>query len=200
LQGIAGTADVVYAFAKEKKNVHCCETLETVEFESTNKFINDSITASQRVQVTLSNALPGHKRVYMVTGLKIAAGFSTSTSKDFQHGPVLKVGVDATAFGVPAEAGPEIELSTTNARTVSQGRSLNKIVFAYRVVKIRQKRDGQAKWKHMDGGKYSLEEEDSDEEDEPWELETLDESNVGKEFPDSIAVDLVNVDRNTRVV
>jgi hypothetical protein len=193
-QGIAGTATAVYAFAKDKKNVYRCEELETVEFEPNQQFINDSITASKNVQDTISNALIGQKRVYMITGLKIATGFSTSTSKGTQHGPVLNIGVDATAFGVPEEAGPQMELSTNSARTVSQGRTLNKIVFAYRVVKIRLKRDGQAKWKHLDGGKYSVEDDDSDEEDEPYALETLDEADVQKEFPEATAVELVNVD------
>lgn len=190
-QGIAGTADVMYAFARDKKNVYRCELLETMEFEPTKEFIVDSITASQRVQKTLNNALPGMKRVYMITGLKIATGFSTSTSKETQHGPMLKVGVDATAFGIPAEAGPEVEFATTNARTISQGPSVNKIVFAYRVVRIRQKRDGQPKWGYKSGGKYGMDEEDSDDEEEEedaWDVEPLDEGDVGKDFPDAVAV------------
>ncbi|KAH7397167.1 hypothetical protein BKA66DRAFT_235531 [Pyrenochaeta sp. MPI-SDFR-AT-0127] len=187
-QGMAGSADVVYAFARDKKNTYRCELLETVEFEPTKEFIADSITASQRVQNTLDNALPGMKRVYMVTGLKLATGFSTSTSKETQHGPMLKVGVDATAFGIPVEAGPEVELATTDGRTVSQGRSVNKIVFAYRVVRIRLRRDGEAKWKYKSGGKYSAQEEDSDDEEVPWDIEPLDEGDVVKDFPDAIIV------------
>ncbi|KAF1941677.1 hypothetical protein EJ02DRAFT_503317 [Clathrospora elynae] len=192
-QGIAGTAEVVYAFSRDKKNAYYCELLETLEFEPTREFVKDSIVASQHVQTTLSNALPGRKRVYMITGPKIATGFSTTTTKETQHGPTLKVGVDATAFGVPAEASPEVELGTTNARTVSEGRSLNKIVFAYRVVRIRVKRDGEAKWKHKDGGKYAADDEDSEEDEEPWELDPLDEKEVEKDFPQSVLVEIVNV-------
>jgi hypothetical protein len=189
-QGLAGTADVVYAFARDKKNVYQCELLETTEFEPTYDFIKDSITASQRVQTTLNNALPGRKRIYMITGLKIATGFSTSTAKETQHSSTLNVGVDATAIGIPAQAGPTFELATANARTVSQGRSLNKIVFAYRVVRIRVKRDGEAKWKHKSGGKYAEDDEDSEEEDDLWDVEPLEEEHVNDEFPDAVAVQM----------
>jgi hypothetical protein len=193
-QGIAGSADIVYAFAKDKNNIYACELLETLEFEPSKQFINDCITASQSVQSFLENSLPGRKRVYMITGLKIATGFRTSTSKETQHGPMLKVGVDATAFGVPVETGPEIELETTSARTVSHGKSMNKIVFAYRVVKIKQKRDGEAKYKYKSGGKYALADDDSEDEDDdedgPWYLELLDEEQRANEFPDTVPVSL----------
>ncbi|CAO2658330.1 Nn.00g060530.m01.CDS01 [Neocucurbitaria sp. VM-36] len=185
VQGIAGTAEVVYAFARDKSNVYRCETLDTVEFEPNEQFINDSIIASQRVQSFLDNALVGRKKVYMITGLKIATGFSMSTSKAKQHGPTLQLGVDATALGVPAEAGPEVELGVGNFRTVSHGRTANKIVFAYRVIRIKRRRDGQAKYKYKSGGKYTTDEDESDEE-EPWELELLDEEDLLKDFPEAV--------------
>ena len=107
---------------------------------------------------------------------------------------MLTVGVDATAFGAPVEVGPALELETANKRTVSQGRSLNKIVFAYRVVKIKRKRDGQAKYKYKSGGKYGVDDESDDSEDEdedgPWDLELLDEEERSSEFPDSVPVSL----------
>ena len=197
-QGIAGSADIVYAFTKDKNNTYACELLETLEFEPTKPFISDCITASQPVQAFFENSLPGRKRVYMITGLKIATGFRTSTTKETQHGPMLKVGVDATALGIPVEIGPEIELESTNARTVKQGRSLNKIVFAYRVVRIKRKRDGEAKYKYKSGGKYAVDEDeddDSEDEDDDWplDLEPLDEKERWQEFPDSVQISLQHI-------
>jgi hypothetical protein len=189
LQGLAGTAEVMYAFAHDKKKVYHCEELETDEFEPDDAFVNDSITASQRVQNFLENALPGRKRVYMITGLKVATGFSMSTSRKTNQGPILNIGVDGTAAGIPVEAGPELEFKVGDARIVSHGRTKNKIVFAYRVIKIKRKRDGQARYKHRSGGKYA-EEDDSEEEEEPWELEPLEEVDVLKEYPESVPVEV----------
>jgi hypothetical protein len=40
--------------------------------------------------------------------------------------------------------------------TVSHGCSINKIVFAYRVVRIKQKGDGEAKYEYKGGGMMRL--------------------------------------------
>jgi len=188
VQGLAGSADIMYGFAKGKKEIYTCKTLETSEFEPTEQFIADSIAASSSVRATLRNALPGRKRVYMITGLKIATGLTTSTSKTTLHGPILRAGVDATALGVPASAGPEIEFATTSTHTVSQGRSENKVVFAYRVVRITQKRDGEARWRYMSGGKYSVDDDDSEDEEVAgsFDIEPLEEDDVAADFPDSV--------------
>lgn len=59
----------------------------------------------------------------MITGLKIATGFSQSSSNYTSHGPNSKVGADAAALtGVLLEAGPEL---VENTRTVSHGRARN---------------------------------------------------------------------------
>lgn len=199
-QGILGSAEAVYAFARDKSNIYHCEDLETTEFEPTQEFINDSITASPRVQSFLDNAMVGRKRVFMITGLKIATAFSASKSKATRHGPTLKVGVDAAAFGVPvpAEVEPEVQMEFGSKRTVAHGRTKNKIVFAYRVVRIRRKRDGQAAWKYKSGGKYSKDDEEDSEEEEggKWEIEALDEGELGTDFPEAVPVELERVSKS----
>ena len=110
-QGLAGSGGLVYAFARDKKNVYKCELLETLEFEPTKEFVSECILASQRVQSFLENSLVGANRVYMVTGLKIATGFLTSSTKESQLNPKLKVKVDGTALGIPDQAGPELDLT-----------------------------------------------------------------------------------------
>lgn len=192
-QGVAGSADLVYAFARDKENIFHCETLETVEFEPDKAFVSDSITASQRVQSFMENSLFGRKRVFMITGLKIATGFSMSSSKTGQHSPSLKVALGFGALGLPAEAGPGLGFSAASARTVEQGRALNKIVFAYRVIRIKDRWDGEPRFKYESGGKYAAE-EDSDDSDEDgegkWVLEPLSDDTLSEDFPNSVRIDI----------
>jgi hypothetical protein len=187
VQGLAGSADIMYGFSRARKENYQCDTLETIEFEPTKDFIDASIDASPRVQGALRKALPGKKRVFMITGLKIATGLNTSVSTTTQHGPMLQVGFDATALGIPAGVGPEVELAKASARTISSGKSNDKVVFAYRVVRIKQKREVGAKWKHKDGGKYSLGDSESDDA-ETWEVEALDEEHVHEDYPDAVKI------------
>ena len=126
----------------------------------------------------------------MITGLKIASGFSKSVSEEIQHNPKLKIAAKTTTVSsIPVEAGPELDLAVANAQMVFHGRSTNKIVFAYRVIRIKQKRDGEAKYKYMSGGKYAVN-DNSDDEEDPWEFELLDEEERLKDFPDSVMVEM----------
>ncbi|KAH8680262.1 hypothetical protein BGZ61DRAFT_395512 [Ilyonectria robusta] len=197
VQGLAGSGELVYAFSRNKQDTYQCELLETLEFEPNDQLVTDSILASQRVQNFLQDSLLGLKRVYMITGLKIATGFSRSSSKEIQNGPKLKVGVDATAFGIPVSAGPQLDLTVGTARTTSHGRSTTKIVFAYRAIKIRRKRDGNVAFKHRGGGKYDLNDESSDsddsdgEDEDKWNIEPISQEDRGEEFTDSNLVTIV---------
>jgi hypothetical protein len=78
-QGIAGTADVIYGFAKDKKNSYHCQLLETEEFEPTKENIFNSIKASSRVQSALKDALSGRKRVHMIMGHLCLQGHQNQT-------------------------------------------------------------------------------------------------------------------------
>ncbi|KAF2030947.1 hypothetical protein EK21DRAFT_100078 [Setomelanomma holmii] len=188
LQGIAGNMDAVYTIRNDKQSIYSCDKLETIEFEPGDEYINNAVIASQRVQEYLDRAMLGRKRVFMVTGWKIAIGFRSSTSEGKIHGPTLAVGLDGAAVGVPAAAGPEIAFEFGNARSISIGCTGNKIIFAYRVVKIKKKWDGEADWKHLSGGKYSLGNKRGDQS----EMEYLDEGDIAREFPDATPVKLVD--------
>ncbi|KAF6809399.1 hypothetical protein CPLU01_15510 [Colletotrichum plurivorum] len=139
--GLAGSADLIYALTNNKQEQYACEVLETLEFAPDQAFVNDSIIASQRVQRFLEDSLFGRKKVYMITGLKIASGLSRSTSKETQHGPSLKVSASGAPLGIPlpVEAGPGVGVTFGRGRTVTDGPALNKTVFAYRVIRIKVK-------------------------------------------------------------
>lgn len=194
LQGLAGTATAFYTFAKDKENVYACEKLETLEFEPDNEFINNAIIASPRVQRFLDRAFPGRKRVYMITGLKIATGFRRSSAVETSHGPGLAVGADAMAVGLPVGVGAETAVEWNSERTIAHGETANRIVFAYRIVKIKVRRDGQASFNHKSGGKYSVGEDDADEDGgRQWELESLAEDEVERDYPEAVAVEMVSI-------
>ncbi|KAL7893945.1 hypothetical protein HDV63DRAFT_164056 [Trichoderma sp. SZMC 28014] len=186
--GFGGSADLIYAFARDKKNVYHCELLETFEFEPNQDFVTESIRASWRVQNFLENSLVGRKRVYMITGLKIASGFSKSTNEN-NHSAKLRVAAKATVLG-----GLGLNINASSTRTVSQGRALNRVVFAYRAVRVKVKRDGEARYKYKSGGKYDVEDNDDDDDDdkdeEIWELQSLEEADRLKDFPDSVRIDI----------
>ncbi|KAJ5101129.1 hypothetical protein N7456_007181 [Penicillium angulare] len=203
-QGIAGNIGLIYGFSRDKDKIYHCDLLETEELEADRKFVSDCINSSGPVKQVLEESLPGRRKVYMITGLKIATGFSVSVSKGVQHNPKIETSISAIPFGAPVEGGPGVDLSFSNSRAISHGPTANKIVFAYRVIKIKKRGDGDANFKYMSGGKYDLDDENDDESDEdgeeneprdPWEIEPLDEENITTEFADSVKIEVVEGDR-----
>ncbi|UKZ73152.1 hypothetical protein TrVFT333_000793 [Trichoderma virens FT-333] len=184
-KGTRWSTDLIYAFGRDKKNVYHCELLETLEFEPNQEFVTECILASQRVQSFLENSLIGRKRVYMITGLKIASGLTKSSTRGNQYSPKLRVAAEATTMG-----GLGLDMNVTNARTVSYGRTLNRIVFAYRAIRIKLKWDGEARYKYKSGGKYDVDDTSDSEDEEDWDLEPLDEADRLKDFPDSVKIDI----------
>lgn len=177
-----GSGEIIYGWAQDKKNTFACELLETEEFDPTVEFVQECINSSKNVQEYIQESFVGNKSVYMITGLKIASGFSMTSAASTEQGPSLKVGVSAMAFGVPAEAGPKGDLKYGTGRDVQYGGS-SKIVFAYRAIKISSKRDGSVSYKDQSGGQYGLGKDEVA--DDSWDLELLDEENVSSMFPDS---------------
>ncbi len=184
--GLAGSGSLIYAFASDSHEIYRCAALETVEFEPDEQFIADSITASRRVQDFLLDSFSffGGRRVYMITGLKIATGFTRSSASSAEHGPRLKVDMDGTGFGVPATGGPEVSLTLGASRGISHGPASSKIVFAYRAIKISPKGDGQVRYKDLSGGQYGIGDDD-DEEPPSWDAEPVGEKAMLEEFPDA---------------
>lgn len=182
VQGLSGGGDLIYAFASDKHKTYRCEALETLEFEPDEQFVKDSITASLRVQDFLenSNSFFGGRRVYMITGLKIAAGFAVSST---DSGPQLKVAVDGTGFGVPVARGPELNLTLGASRDISYGPASSRIVFAYRAIKISPKGDGQVRYKDLGGGTYGVGDDGVDSEGPFWDMEPVGEGTILEEFP-----------------
>lgn len=178
-----GSGEAIYGFAQDRKHTYACDVLETEEFDPTVEFVQECVHSSKSVQEFIAESFVGNKSVYMITGLKLATGFRISTAASASHGPSLKVGVSAPPFGVPAEAGPQVDLKVGTGRQVQFGSS-SKIVFAYRAIKIKSRRDGKTSYKDLSGGEYGVG-KDENVDDDGWEVEVLDEADVGGMFPGS---------------
>ena len=96
LQGIFGSASVAYGLSQKTSHVYRCERLETIEFEPTTEYISQAIRDSKRTRDFIEKSLIGRKRVYMITGLKIATGLTSSISKELKNSPEIEVQLDGT--------------------------------------------------------------------------------------------------------
>ncbi|EJT76978.1 hypothetical protein GGTG_06892 [Gaeumannomyces tritici R3-111a-1] len=200
--GGGGSGGLMYAFASDRRDTYRCAELETVEFEADEQFVRDSITASRRVQDFfqgggsggrgggISSFLGGlgGRRVYLITGLKIATDFTVSRGGGSEHGVVAQATVSGGGGEVmmPASAGLNLELKTGSSREVSHGPASGKIVFAYRAIKIRPAGHGQVRYKDLSGGQYGIGEDDGGGVEPPvsWEVEPVGEKDILEEFPD----------------
>lgn len=84
------------------------------------------------------------RKVYMVTGVKIASGARGFTSYVRERSFDARVGVDGTSMGVPVAAGPQVEASE-DGRTRVGFRDADDFVFAFSLREIRVKRAGGVK-------------------------------------------------------
>ncbi|KAK5054729.1 hypothetical protein LTR84_001621 [Exophiala bonariae] len=184
-----GSAEAIYGFAQDRKHTYACEVLETEEFDPTAEFVQECVFSSKSVQDFIAESFVGNKSVYMITGLKIATGLRMADATSTTQGPSLKVGVSALPFGVPAEAGPKADLKVGTGRDVQFGGS-SKIVFAYRAIKVKSRRDGKVSYKDLSGGEYAIGKDEGEYGDEGWDLEVLDEEDVGRMFPGSEKMDV----------
>lgn len=199
--GIVGTlshplvsSEVLYTFAKDKTTTYTCAAMETSEFEASEQYVTDSITASLPVQNFIASSFIGNKKVYMITGLKIAEGFSMSTADASSHGPACEVGLDPLAMGAPSSIGPRLMLQRRLDRDVSHGPSSSKVIFAYRAIEIAPKRAGSIRYKQFQcyrpqSAKNNHKDEDAE---GGWEIEPVKEKQMLEMYPGALTV-LVDV-------
>ncbi|KAG8413398.1 hypothetical protein J3458_012967 [Metarhizium acridum] len=155
------SSKVLYTFAKDKTATYNCAAMETYEFEANEQYVTDSITASLRVQNFIADSFTGSKKVYMITGPKIAEGFSMST----------------------ADAG-----SCESSQGGFPWSIPSKVIFAYRAIEIAPKRDGKLGYKDIRGGQYSYGEEEGEEEEEGWDIEPVKEKQMLEMYPGALPV------------
>jgi len=98
-----------------------CEKVTTREFNPSRAFVQDCIQDTGVKEYLVENqhqyVFGGHssKKIYMVTGVKIASGASLVAEAARQRNIHLHLGVDGTSAGVPASGDPEVQV--TSGRT-----------------------------------------------------------------------------------
>lgn len=181
IQGI-GSLGLIFGFKRAHNYSYSCSTLQTTEFEPSRDFVIRCIRASQDVQDFVEQSPFGSKKVYMITGLKIASGFRRTEGKSSENKPQVTLGADASLLGIPAGGEVETDLTFSGSRSIASGAET--VVFAYRAIKISPKGDDTS-YKEVSGGLYSYGDESDDEEE--WDISGLDPE---LEFPDTVSVPL----------
>jgi len=186
ITGVGG--DVSASVDKQKSSDYHFDRLETAYFFPDEEYITKSVR-EQSVQRYIKASMR-QKPVYMISGVKIAKGASLSRSTYSERAGNAKIGVDGTAVGIPVSLGPEATTSRKQEQTVSFGHSSD-FVFAYRVIKIKSKRDTSVVAKDYDkGALYSVEDSinSADQEHDTGGWESSNVTSLGLEDGKSITL------------
>lgn len=169
--GLGG--DVSGNKSKDTTGVYKVQTLETKYFVPSKKYLWECMQ-DENVKDYISNTW-FKKSVFMVTGTKIARGFSVETRRVTENGGDGNVGVDLTGAGVPLQVGPKVNVVWKKTDNTGFTGSSD-CVFAYQVVKIRSKRNdkflaedhnsGALLNNDVEKGEHGIEEFEAD-----WEVE-----------------------------
>lgn len=194
------SADIDVSRLKDKDETYRCKTLETQYFQPDEAYIAASLQHA-RVTDYVQKGWPLKKAVYMVTGLKIAKGVSAETGSRKEHSIEGQLGVDATAItgGVPVSAGPKGKWSSETSEGVEFGAG-DDFVFAFRLIKIRQKEKaekGFVEGDYVKGALFSAEEpieeqvvDNAESFHDTWEVEPSEQ--MMQDLPDMIVKNTVD--------
>lgn len=136
--------------------------------------MSQSLTASG-VQDYLDACRFYSKKVFMVTGLKIAKDLQVSHNTSNERGGTLHVGVDATPMGIPASVGLGGSITPASSRSITY-EIPSLVVFALRVLRITPK----GKVKTVTAGTLYFDDDgDSPALKTEWDMEEIDMSGLG---------------------
>jgi len=113
------------------------DQLKTVWFTPSIEYVKKSLEDRDVQDFIYENKswLTGRTKLYMVTGVKIAYGASSTLSYTRSKGLSLHVGFDFTPFGVPINVGPDGQIQRDTNVTQSQ-EGADPFVFAFRLRQI----------------------------------------------------------------
>jgi hypothetical protein len=126
----------------DSSEIYKCDTLEANPFQPDKAYIFESLQNPFVKSYIVDN---GHRKpVYMITGVKIARGFTVTTKSGKTQGGDVKLGISTASLGTPVQVGPSFKISTGSSEDVSfeAGVGSTDCVFAYQLIKIRSKRNG----------------------------------------------------------
>lgn len=182
--GIGG--DVGLTASEGTNDEWTCQTLKTCWFTPTMEYITQSVKEPEVKDYLVKNKVwLKRAKVYMITGVKIAYGASSTMRRATEHGINLHVGVDGTSFGIPTSMGPNVSLERKDNETVAFDEA-DPFVFAIRLREITLTSSGEIKHRsHTDGALLS--EDNNVEADDESKIEIVveglaDEDADGEEF------------------
>ncbi|KAF5657242.1 hypothetical protein FCIRC_13335 [Fusarium circinatum] len=138
--GIGG--DVIADWSEEHNEQWTCENLKTVSFSPTISYVSQCLN-DEGVQSFMRVNKPWFttNKLYMVTGIKVAYGATSTIEHAKQRGLNLKFGTDFSSQGVPISLGPQIGGKNTRSTKQSQSGG-DPFVFAFRLRRIKISRKG----------------------------------------------------------
>jgi hypothetical protein len=139
---------------KVTKRTVSAKRVETKSFTSTEELLNASLVLPA-VEVHLGALGLRHKRLFIVTGVKIASGASISESEGQTYGASLMVGFDGSGMGISISVGPKVEGSKERSREVTW-ECEESFVFAYRLREIRFRNGVVRTEQYRDGAVYGI--------------------------------------------
>ncbi|KAF5586165.1 hypothetical protein FPCIR_8016 [Fusarium pseudocircinatum] len=139
--GIGG--DVIADWSEEHSEQWACENLKTVSFSPTVSYVSQCLM-DEGVQSFMRVNKPwfATNKLYVVTGIKVAYGATSTIEHAKQRGLNLKFGTDFSSQGVPISLGPQIGGSNTTSTKQSQSGG-DPFVFAFRLRRIKISRKGE---------------------------------------------------------
>jgi hypothetical protein len=122
---------------RESKNDDCfkCDKMLTkyVQLENENEYIHKRMK-DEKVQKWIKGN-PGKKKVFIITGLKIAYNPQARYMVSHDISGKVKLGVDLTALAVPATVGPKVEGTYGQGKTRGYEGGTD-IVYAFQMMEI----------------------------------------------------------------
>ncbi|KAF5548902.1 hypothetical protein FMEXI_4573 [Fusarium mexicanum] len=143
LQSLGIGGDVIVDWSKEHSEQWACENLKTVYFSPTISYISQCLK-DEGVQSFMRVNKPwfATNKLYMVTGIKVAYGATSTIEHAKQRGLNLKFGADFSSQGVPISLGPQIGGRNTISTKQTQSGG-DPFVFAFRLRRIKISRKGE---------------------------------------------------------
>jgi hypothetical protein len=145
--GIGGDVDITTD--RSRTEVYDVERMVTLEFTPSKAYLELAILDSG-VQIALARK----RKVYMITGLKLAYGATKALQRMNKRGINAQIGIDASLLGAPVTVGPKGHVTSATTETLSSGRS--DFVFGFKVRLLTNEKGQVATKNHDRGAKYGV--------------------------------------------
>jgi len=147
-------AEIGLSGNNENKSSWTCKELHTYWFIPTQEYVEQSVKDPKAREFFIENNFS--ERLYMVTGLKIARGASSTSSFMRKRGFNAHVELDGTNWGIPGSIGPGIE-TRNDAKVAENFENADDFVFAFRLREIKVTEKGKTTHtQHNDGAMFGL--------------------------------------------